>query len=54
MARMMTAGMIGAIKTGARNGMPTIDQKETLTKNVAMLNLNFTQRGALLMAFTMS
>ena len=51
MARMMTAGMIGVTNTGARNGMPTIDRKATLTKNVATLNLNFTQRGALLMAF---
>ena len=51
MARMMTAGMIGATNTGARNGMPTIDRKATLTKNVATLNLNFTRRGALPTAF---
>ena len=50
MARMMTAGMIGATNTGARNGMPTIDQKATLTKNVAMLNY-FNTAGALLTAF---
>ena len=42
----MTAGITGASITGARSGRPTIDHRATLTKNVAMLSLVLTQRGA--------